>query len=64
MSGAELFRQIKTVKPKLTVTIITGYPESDLMAQALEQGPFGVMKKPFSESDIIAGVETFLQTNQ
>lgn len=63
MSGAELFRQIKTVKPKLTVTIITGYPESDLMAQALEQGPFGVMKKPFSESDIIAGVETFLKAN-
>ena len=64
MDGAELFRQIRTIRPHLPVTIITGYPESDMMARALEQGPFGVMKKPFSESDIIAGVETFIRTAQ
>ena len=61
MNGAELFRQIKAVKPKLLVTIITGYPDSDLMARALGYGPFGVMKKPFAESDIIVAVNTFLR---
>ena len=60
MDGATLFRQIKTIKPKLPVTIITGYPESDMMAQALAQGPFGVMNKPFTESDIITAVNSFL----
>ncbi|MDH5364769.1 MAG: response regulator [Dehalococcoidia bacterium] len=60
MDGAELFSRIKTIKPKLPVTIITGYPDSDMMAQALTQGPFGVMKKPFGESDIVAAVNTFL----
>jgi excisionase family DNA binding protein len=60
MDGAELFRQIRAVKPKLPVTIITGYPDSDMMARALAQGPFGVMKKPFGESDIIAAVHSFL----
>ncbi|MBI1982556.1 MAG: response regulator, partial [Candidatus Levybacteria bacterium] len=29
--GAELFRQIKMVKPELPVTIITGFPDSELM---------------------------------
>ncbi len=60
MDGAELFRQIKTVKPKLPVTIITGYPDSEMMARALAQGPFGVMNKPFGEQDIIAAVNAFL----
>ncbi len=61
MDGAELFRQIKTIKPKLPVTIITGYPDSDMMARALAQGPFGIMSKPFGESDIVAAVANFLR---
>jgi excisionase family DNA binding protein len=60
MDGAELFRQIKTIKPKLPVTIITGYPDSELMARALTYGPFGVMNKPFGESDIVNAVNSFL----
>ena len=60
MDGAELFRQIKTINPKLPVTIITGYPDSDMMARALAQGPFGVMNKPFGESDIVTAVANFL----
>ena len=64
MDGAELFRQIKTIKPELPVTIITGYPESEMMARALAQGPFGVMNKPFGESDIIAAANNFLHITQ
>ena len=64
MDGAELFRQIRAFKPKLPVTIITGYPDSDMMVRALAQGPFGVMKKPFGESDIITAVNDFLGVSQ
>ena len=60
MVGDELFGRIKDIKPGLPVTIITGYPDSGMMARALDQGPFGVMNKPFSQSDIIAAVNTFL----
>lgn len=31
MDGAELFHQIRRLKPGLPVTIITGYPDSDMM---------------------------------
>ncbi len=61
MDGAELFRQIKIIKPELPVTIITGYPDSDMMARALAQGPFGVMNKPFGGEDIVAAVSNFLR---
>ena len=59
MDGAELFRQIRVTKPKLPVTIITGYPDSDLMMNALNSGPFSVMNKPFTSSDIIAAINTY-----
>ena len=61
MDGAELFRQIRVAKPKLPVTIITGYPDSELMTRALTYGPFGVMNKPFRGSDILTAVNTYLR---
>ena len=61
MDGAELFRQIRAVKPNLPVTIITGYPDSDLMTRALTYGPFGVMSKPFRGSDILTAVNAYLR---
>ncbi|MFC2014839.1 response regulator [Chloroflexota bacterium] len=61
MDGSEILNQIRTIKPNLPVTIITGYPDSDLMVRALAQGPFGVMSKPFGESDIITAVNNFLR---
>ncbi len=61
MDGAELLRQIKILKPGLPVTIITGFPESDLMARALTHGPFGVMSKPFNSSDIMNAVNNYLR---
>ena len=60
IDGAELLGKIKAIRPDMLVTIITAYPESDLMARALEQGPLGVMKKPFTVSDIKATIDTFL----
>jgi excisionase family DNA binding protein len=60
LDGAEVFRRIKAVKPWLPVTIITGYPDSAIMSRALAQGPFGIMHKPFDESDIIIAANSFL----
>jgi len=60
MDGAELLRQIKNIRPELPITIIMGYPDSDIMARALDQGSFTVMKKPFGKSDIISTIDTFL----
>jgi len=64
MDGAEIFRQIKTIKPRLSVVIITGYPESDMMSRALAHAPFGIMKKPFGELDMNMALDSFLQTGK
>jgi excisionase family DNA binding protein len=59
--GAELFRQIRAIKPDLPVTIITGYPDSDLMMKALNYGPLGAMKKPFMSTDILTAVNNYVR---
>ena len=63
MDGTELFRQIRESKPDLPVTIITGYPDSDLMMRALAYGPLGVISKPFNGSDILTAVNNYLRFN-
>ena len=63
MNGSELFSRIRLVKPKLPVTIITGFPDSDLMMEALAHGPLGVMSKPFTASNILEAVNNYLRFN-
>ena len=62
MDGAQVFKEIRTVKPNLPVTIVTGFADSELMVSAMESGPFGVMKKPFTPADIMTVVATYLHT--
>ncbi|MFC1956737.1 response regulator [Chloroflexota bacterium] len=62
MNGVELFRRIKNTKPNLPVVIMTGYPQGELMNQALAQGPFAVMNKPFTDRDVMEAVSSFLKT--
>ena len=47
MSGAETFGAVRRVDPGANVVIITAYPDSDLMADALRVGRFSLLPKPF-----------------
>jgi excisionase family DNA binding protein len=59
--GVEIFKEIRLINPELPVAIITGYPDSDLMMKALANGPFSVMNKPFTSSDILTLVNNYLR---
>jgi DNA-binding NtrC family response regulator len=52
LSGADVFREIRKVDPAANVVIITAYPDSALMAEALQVGPFAMMRKPFSLEEL------------
>ena len=47
MNGVDTFREIRKIDSRVQVVIVTAYPDSDLMSEALEVGPFAVIKKPF-----------------
>lgn len=48
MNGAETFREIRQIAPHVEVVIVTGYPDSNIIFDALQVGPFAVMRKPFT----------------
>lgn len=64
IDGAEVLHEIRSIRPELPVTIITGYPSGEMMERALKEGPLGVMPKPFGVSDIYSAVNSFLHVVQ
>ncbi|MCJ7655198.1 MAG: response regulator [Dehalococcoidia bacterium] len=57
--GSELFRRIRKIDKQVPIAIITGYPNSELLVKAKEQGPFIIMIKPITDDDILQAVHTF-----
>ena len=60
LNGVEVFSRIRQLDGNIPVIIITGYPESELMARAMEYGLVTVLKKPFSSDDIKNAVCSFI----
>jgi CheY-like chemotaxis protein len=59
LDGVETFREIQARRPGLPVVIVTGYPDSDLVARALEIGPVTMVSKPVDLPQIQKVVEQF-----
>ena len=58
VDGAELFRCIRKINKDVLVIIVTAYPDSEVMARAMEYSPFLVLKKPFTINDILLAVHS------
>ena len=59
INGVELFSRIRKLDNNIPVIIITGYPDSELMARAMEFGLVTVLKKPFNSDDIYNAIRSF-----
>ena len=47
LNGVEAFKEIKKIRPGTAVMMMTAYSVEGLIAEALEQGAYGVLHKPF-----------------
>jgi excisionase family DNA binding protein len=61
LSGVETFRELRAIRPGLPVIIVTGYPDSDLMTQALAVGPFTVLPKPVDMKTLLQAVSVLVR---
>ena len=52
MNGLEALSQIKKLKPKIRVMIITGYESDDVAAQAIRLGADDYLTKPFDRETV------------
>ena len=53
MSGIDLLREIKQLRPQLPVILITAYGSIESAVDAMRLGAFDYLTKPFSEQDIL-----------
>jgi DNA-binding NtrC family response regulator len=47
MSGLDVLKKIKELKPDIGVIMITGYPEEDVAKEAIKKGAYDYIIKPF-----------------
>ena len=61
MDGATVLKQIREMYGNLPVIIVTGYPDSELLAQALEYGFLLVLAKPVSRQHLLESIQMVLR---
>ena len=60
MDGAALLRRIRELHGDVPVVVITGYPDSHLVAEALECSPFMLLAKPIEPEKLLRAVRMAL----
>jgi len=63
MSGPELHRELKRRRHEIPIVFITAQRDETIRAQALEQGAAGFLFKPFSDTALLAVLNTALHEN-
>ena len=61
MDGIEVLKAIKILQPDVPVIIITGYSTVDTAVEAMKNGAFDYISKPFTPEQMIAMVEKALE---
>ena len=61
INGVQTFREVKKIDPEAAVIMMTAYSVEDLVKEALEEGAYTIIYKPFDIDRIIALIEKLLQ---
>jgi len=57
IDGVQTLKEIKKISPETRVVMMTGYPDKNLEKEAIKQGAYTVIYKPFDRKKVIAIVE-------
>jgi two-component system response regulator HydG len=63
LNGVQTFRELKKINPKITVIMMTAYSVEDLIEEAVEEGAYAVIYKPFNMDRVIQTIEKVLKNN-
>jgi DNA-binding NtrC family response regulator len=58
INGVETFREIKKIRPEAVVMLMTAQSVEELVAEALEEGAYGIMYKPIDTKKLVEFIET------
>jgi len=60
INGVQTFREVKKINPQTAVIMMTAYSVEDLIKEALEEGAYAVVYKPFDMKHIASIIEAAL----
>jgi DNA-binding NtrC family response regulator len=61
INGVQTFREIKKINPRAAVIMMTAYSLEDLIREAVEEGAYAVVYKPFDIEKIVNIIESALR---
>ena len=61
INGVQTFREVKKIDPKAVVIMMTAYSVEDLVKEAMEEGAYTIVSKPFDIDKVIAIIDELLQ---
>lgn len=61
INGVQTFREIKKIDPKTAVIMMTAYSMEELVKEALEEGAYAIVYKPFDMEKIISLIGELLE---
>jgi len=64
MNGVETFKKLKTIRPSATVVMMTAFSVEDLVQEALKEGAFGILYKPFDIEKAVSIINEAKKTEQ
>jgi len=62
INGVQTYREIKKINPNIAVIMMTAYSVEDLVEEAIEEGAYTVVYKPFDMDKVIQTIEKVLDT--
>jgi len=62
INGVQTYREIKKINPNIAVIMMTAYSVEDLVEEAIEEGAYTVVYKPFDMDKVIRTIEKVLDT--
>lgn len=60
INGVQTFREVKKTNPNAAVIMMTAYSVEDLVREALEEGAYAVVYKPFEMEHVVSIIESVL----
>ena len=60
INGVQTFREVKKTNPNAAVIMMTAYSVEDLVREALEEGAYAVVYKPFDMEHVVSIIESAL----
>jgi len=61
MDGVETYKKLKRIRPDTVVVMITAYAINGLVEEALEEGAYGAIDKPFDVDNVLTMIDEIME---